>query len=232
MRRLHVFTMLSALAVLANCSSELPTIEYKNNFADNPASARFANIGIGDDLEAGITTYAGGTGSVDNQIGEIVYELGYDREDGQAVTASGYQMDEGVGAAVTSGKVSYSTDYGLGVLAGITREGGSSGVATIDANSRYRYEQSMTLTADFDQGTLTGSDETLDFNGTISGSDIGGTVDVYYDDSYSSGGYVTLNSTLTAELDGKIGADGVIGRFKGVKGKTDSVAGGFVGLAD
>ncbi len=99
----------------------------------------------------------------------------------------------------------------------------------IGARAAYRDEGSLTLTANFDRGTLTGTDGVVDFDGTISGQDISGTVDVDY---YSSRYTFYRDETLTAEMQGEIGSTGVIGEFKGTDGEQVSVAGGFTGTAN
>jgi hypothetical protein len=73
----------------------------------------------------------------------------------------------------------------------------------------------ITLTADFDAQTLTGSGDGLGVQGTFGGTDLGGTV------SYA---------TITGDLSGSVAADKAIGVFEGQGGKI-IYAGGFFVLA-
>lgn len=161
-------------------------------------------------------------GNVQNSVGIAAYGAGVDTSRGQIVTAAGYTETGGVGAAVTSGTVTYDTDYGVQVASNIDRTS-----TIISADTVYQDESDLTLTANFNTGKLTGSDNIVDFDGTISGRDVSGSVDV----AYSTNGY-WRNENMTTELDGKIGADGVIGTFIGVEGNTASVSGAFVGVAN
>jgi hypothetical protein len=83
------------------------------------------------------------------------------------------------------------------------------------------------LIADFNNDTLTGSNSDLDVDGTISGRDLSGTVDVTVATGTSL--FPTGTATVTTDLDGLIGTNGVIGSYQGTSGDNITVAGGFVG---
>ncbi len=237
------FSMILAVLVVANCSGGSDSSSFVENtvvgndqvesdtedqLPDEVASARFGDV-VDDELDADFSVMANGEGSVSNSVGLVAYSIGYDGDTAQGVAASGYRIDGGVGSVVTTGTVNYDTQYGLGVLSGISRST-TGAINSISADTRYREEGELVLSADFDNGSLTGSDSAISVDGSITGGDVSGSVTVYYEDGFVSG-VPERNATMTTSLEGAIGADGVIGRFKGTDGDNVSVAGGFVGEA-
>ena len=209
-----------ACLVLANCSSGGGGGGGSSSgLAGNPAAAKVVGVRNGQiSVSLNDTDY----GAVSNSVGIVAYGGGVDSDRGQIVTASGYNKWGGVGRTVTSGTVTYDTDYGMQVASNISRSS-----TTIRSDTVYQDSGNLTLTANYGRGTLTGSDHIVDFDGTISGQDVSGTVDV----AYSTNGN-TRNATMTTDLDGEIGSNGVIGTFNGVQGESASVSGGFVGTAN
>lgn len=204
--------------VLANCGGGGGG-QSSAGLASSPASAKVLSVRNGE-VSLGLEDET--HGKVQNSVGIAAYGAGVDTTRGQIVTATGYNKYGGVGQAVTGGLVTYDTTYGVQVASNIARTS-----TIIRADTVYQESNDLTLTANFNTGTLTGSDHVVDFDGTISGQDVSGSVDV----AYSTNG-LWRDSSMTTELDGEIGADGVIGTFIGVEGNTASVSGGFVGVAN
>jgi hypothetical protein len=131
-----------------------------------------------------------------------------------------------VGAPINSGKAIYDAQYAIvGVrdvtvtrVVGQPTEIKGTPFATIGT-------QSVTLNANFDSGTLTGSTPLMDVNGTISGQTLGGSVSVNIPVGATNSGPFR---PLSATLEGEIGSTAVVGGFAG-HDDTAVVAGGFVG---
>lgn len=111
------------------------------------------------------------------------------------------------GAPVTNGTVRYNTKYQVAAIENISVSGGFlRGVNTRDSGS-------LTLVANFNGNTLTGTDGTFAVDGRMSGQNLSGRV--------SYGG---VNGSLT----GLIGDDAVVGAFNG-NNSTMVYSGGFIG---
>lgn len=211
------------LITLANCSSggggggstDEPS------YAENPARARFVDVGSNGLADIDLTDERNRT--VSNAVGTVAYVAGIDTERAQVVTAVGYVETGGVGEAVTSGTIDYDVSYGGVAAYNIYRPASSSQGGAIGADLEL-VRGDVILTADFDQGVLTGGDDVIDVNGVISGTDLGGSVGLTHP-SYPTFG-------VDADLEGAIGADGVIGAFKGVSDDDVTVSGGFVGTSN
>lgn len=147
-------------------------------------------------------------------VGTVAYTSGLDLVAGQAVTATGIVGTPTVGSARTSGSGTYDVDYEYDAIDSVVR------TDTTLFGTRTYHSGNITLNADFDAGTLTGSDFNLDVNGTISGTDVGGSVTAQ-----------AFTSTVDGDLDGLIGTTGVIATFHGTDSNT-TMAGGFVGTAN
>ncbi|MDO6727775.1 hypothetical protein Q4544_12615 [Cognatishimia sp. 1_MG-2023] len=156
-------------------------------------------------------------------VGTVAYVSGTDVDRGQIVAAAGISGTPNVGAARTSGSGTYTTRYQYVVVDNITR------TDTLISGTRGEEAGTMSLAADFDAGTLTGSTSELTVNGTISGSDVGGNVTANYSGSVLGGG--TISGSVNGELAGDIGTNGVIATFHGSDNNT-VMAGGLVGSAD
>lgn len=157
----------------------------------------------------------------DPEVGSVIYAAGV--EGTLAVAAAGYVTDgaiptrlaqagvtggKGVGTRVTNGTATYDVEWELYHM----RD-----VALIDGRAQYEsgigiYDQ-ITLTADFSDGTLKGARGDFAVEGRINANDLGGKV---------------TYKTIEGDLEGEIGARGVIGAFAG-KSKDSVFTGGFVG---
>lgn len=145
----------------------------------------------------------------------VSFAVGLDATTGENVAAAGIDLVS-VGGVQTTGTASYNTSYGINLREGTD---GSSPDVIQDSGA-------ITLLADFDAGTLTGSVsgplDSFDVNGTLSGGEIGGSVTFNYEDSSSA------PQTINGTLDGHIGTFSAIGAFHGSDSDT-VMAGGFVG---
>ncbi|UZD91173.1 transferrin-binding protein-like solute binding protein [Cognatishimia activa] len=184
--------------------------------ASSPTTSRISSVS-GGTVNESLSSEQNGSVSAAG-VGTVAYVTGVDRDRGQMVAAAGISGTPSVGTARTSGSGTYSTNYRYGVIDNVSRTSTTiSGVQGSETGS-------MSLAADFDAGTLTGSNSELTVNGTISGSTVGGSVTATY--SYS-----TLRGSINGNLAGSIGRDGVIGTFHGSDSNT-VMAGGLVGTAD
>ena len=155
-------------------------------------------------------------GVTSTSVGRAAYVAG--TNDSGMVAQAGFRTTS-VGTAVTSGTATYVTTYDYIVADDLeVNDSLLTGV--------YGYETgTVSLAADFDAGTLTGSTSQISVDGDISGTDLSGSVTTTYDffavgDNYSG--------SVTTSLDGEIGSTGVIGAFHGSDGNT-AVAGALVG---
>lgn len=123
---------------------------------------------------------------------------------------SGIIPGTSVAAAPTSGSVGYSGTFELAKITGISLSGNQiGGFSSYDGRS-------LSLTASFDDNTLSGTSGDLAVNGAISNGQLSG--NVIYDG-------------LSGTLDGVIGADRAVGVFHG-NGPDAIYAGGFLVDAD
>lgn len=174
-----------------------------------PVSGGTVNISLSDEANNSVTR-AG--------VGTVAYVTGIDGDRGQMVAAAGISGTPNVGTARTSGSGTYSTRYEYGVIGNVNR------TSTLITGQQGSEAGTMSLAADFDAGTLTGTASELTVNGTISGSSVGGSVTAHYSVGISSG---NVNGTLA----GDIGTTGIIATFHGSDSDT-VMAGGLVGTAD
>lgn len=193
------------LPVISACSSSgggsLAPTTVASGFASNSAVA------------AGLQSAQSGSVSA-GTVGVVAYGSGTNTTTGQAIARSAIVGRPNVGTARTSGTARYNTNYEYDIIGSVTRS------PTRINGIRATHTGSMTLNADFDRGTLTGSGTRLSVNGTISGANVGGTV--------SADPFDPRISTTTGTLQGQIGSTGVIGAFHGTGGNT-TLAGGLVG---
>jgi len=153
-------------------------------------------------------------------VGTAAYTTGIDQAAGQMVAVSGVRAGANTGAAITNGQATYNTSYGYGVIDSITR------TQTLIRGTRGEETGTLTLTADFDRGTLTGNNGELTVNGTVNGTTVGGTATA----NYNFGGFGTpvQRGSVRGPLSGQIGDNGVVGAFHGSDANT-VMAGGLVG---
>lgn len=138
---------------------------------------------------------------------------------GQVVGGAGIASGANTGAAVTDATASYNASYEYLVVDNVRR-----GPVFIQGDVG-RESGNIQLSADFNNGTLTGTSGNLDVNGTINGTAVGGTARA----KYRFFGQTGLNSgSVTTDLDGQIGTTGVIGVIHGDDSDT-VVVGGIVG---
>lgn len=199
---------LLGIAVLAGCDNGLADSKTRSGFAWVPGTT--VDASLGKELNGSVSR---------TSVGTVAYVSGLDNKRGQAVALAGIAPGANVGSAVTSGSATYSTTYGYTVIDNVYRTDPTFSKDGEIGGSQREETGLVTLTADFDKGTLTGSTSGIDVNGTISGSDVGGSV------TTTSGPSRTVQG---ASLDGNIGSTGVIGAFHGSDGNT-TVAGGLVG---
>jgi hypothetical protein len=224
--RLLPFSIILPIAACSG-SNGLP-----DGLADNPVVSGFATVSSSNEIDVDLEQKS--SRSISNsQVGRVVYVAGAIRDAGQMITHAGIAPGATVGSAQTSGTATYSASYRYHVIDDIRRTQDAVFITTHGVGPIHE-TGSITLTADFDTGRLTGSgtefdvvDRTtssLDVNGTISGSDLGGTVTATYGEDLTTG---SVDGTLT----GNIGTTGVIGAFTGQDSNT-SMSGGFVGTRD
>lgn len=149
------------------------------------------------------------TGSVtDPALGGVTFVAGTDSTGARGYV--GINAGTSVGAEVSAGTATYTSDYRVVQLHNVAA---SAGEVTTDT----RIESgSITLTADFGAGTLTGNQNDLRVAGQIVSTDFDGSV-TYRD--------------VLGDLKGEIGDDGVVGAFHG-SDATSVYVGGFVGEKD
>ncbi len=156
----------------------------------------------------------------DAAVGLTAYAVGI--TDDQIAGFSGIQGGANVGAVQTTGTATYDSRFGVAVVDNVNRS-----ETFISGTPAVANERPITLTADFDAGTLTGTGvatglATLDVNATIDGQTLGGSATVTHTVQALPAGVVN------AAVQGQIGTTGVIGAFNGSDDNT-VVAGGFVG---
>lgn len=160
--------------------------------------------------------------SVTDTAGVIAYAVGFDPADDvlQAQAYAGIETAN-VGAAGT-GAATFNGTYAFGVMENVFRSG-----TQITASSA-QSAGAVTLSVDFNTGALSGTGSSaigitsdITVNGSVSGRDLAGTVDVNYETPFFT------TTSLTTTLDGLVGADGAVGVFHGSDGNS-ALAGGFV----
>ncbi|PRY76043.1 hypothetical protein CLV80_110129 [Yoonia maritima] len=131
------------------------------------------------------------------------YAYSYGLVDGTTnfVGVAGIAPASDPGDAITTGTVSYEGTYAL---------------THVDQDSETFVTGDITLIAAFDTGSVTGDDGALVVTGNFSGTNLGGTVT--YED-------------LTANLDGVVGTDAVVGAFAGNDSES-LVVGGIIANTD
>ncbi len=146
----------------------------------------------------------------DVSLGGAAYLTGTDTSGAHAY--AGVMPGSAVGAPVTSSTATYTADYELAYIRDISVSYTSIGSGTLSGFGG-RTSGQVNLILDTNAGTLTGSDNILSINGTVSGSSVTGT------SSYSG---------VDGALSGMVGANGTVGAVHG-HGDTLVYAGGFVG---
>ncbi|WP_292021455.1 hypothetical protein [Maritimibacter sp. UBA3975] len=141
----------------------------------------------------------------DPAIGGVTFLVGTDSD--SALGYAAVNFGSAPGTTVTTGGATYDASYRVVQLSNVKKSGSTLTADTLIDSGL------ITLTADFDAGTLTGSSGDLDVAGLILVNDLNGAV------SFRS---------VAGALDGEIGADGVLGAFHGSTGGT-VYAGGFAG---
>lgn len=204
------FGILVSLGLVAGCSS------IGGGSLSSDATRSGLSGVTGNVVNASLDDERNGTVS-DASVGLVAYVSGLDLDDGQAVALAGIRNNATVGSPVLSGVATYNTRYQYTGIDGVFRSSTFISGTQFESN-----ERSVTLTADFGAGALTGSTSDIDVNGTISGSQVAGTVDVNY------GAIIVGTGSLTTNLNGVIGNTGVIATFDGHDANT-TIAGGMVG---
>lgn len=204
------FGVLVSLGLLAACSST-----GGGSFSGDATSSGLSGV-TGSIVNASLDDEL--NGSVSNaSVGLVAYVSGLNADDGKAVALAGIRDNATVGNPVLSGTATYNTRYQYTGINNVFRSSSFISGSQFESN-----ERSVTLTADFGAGALTGSTSDIDVNGTISGSQVAGTVDVNY------GAIIVGTGSLTTNLSGVIGNTGVIATFEGHDADT-TIAGGMVG---
>ncbi|MEX0287286.1 MAG: hypothetical protein AB3N23_21985 [Paracoccaceae bacterium] len=219
MKSLAAATSFACFVALSACSSG----GGGSLVASSPVASSFGTV-VGNQLATTLSNENNGTVS-NAAVGTVAYISGLNQTTGQAVTAAGIAGTPTVGPARTTGTATYAARYEYDTIINVERNGTVS-TRTIGGN-RINRSGAITLNADFDQGTLRGDALFLNVNGTISGSELGGSV-------RTTPNIVSTGRT-TGELQGQIGATGVIGAFHGTETSflgNSTVAGGFVGVAN
>jgi hypothetical protein len=206
----HLAIGLSAVAALSGCNASGLASSTTNSGFGSVSGSR-VNVSLSNELNDTVSNAS---------VGTVAFVTGLDLTNGQAEGFAGIQSGANTGSAVTSGSANYNTTYAYQVIDDVNR------TTTFLTGSRVTENGSMTLAADFNAGTLTGSNSELRVNGTISGTDVGGSVTVIYSGFVPGSG--TVSGSATGNLDGNIGSTGVIGAFHGTDSDT-VFAGGFVG---
>ena len=204
--KINLMTAIIAGSILSGCVGGI---------AEIPATSRTATVtgGIVDEtLSSEQNRSVSAVG-----VGTVAFVTGVDSDRGQMVASVGISGTPTVGAARTTGSGTYTTSYRYGVIDGITR---SSSVI-----SGYRGEESgtMTVTADFDSGQVSGSNSELTVSAHASGNSLNGSVTANYS-------YTGASGSVAGSLEGQIGATGIIATFHGHDENT-VMAGGLVGTS-
>lgn len=163
-------------------------------------------------------------------VGLVAYAAGLESLAPRAAAYAGIESGSTVGATQTSGTGTYTGFYGVAIADDVDR--GSTFITAQTGQSA----GNVTLNANFGDGTLTGTGSSIaggfttdiTVDGAISGSDVSGTVLVNHQPATPTPGLSA--GSVTATLDGLIGADGALGAFHGTDSNT-ALAGGFAASA-
>ena len=197
------FVLAAAMLPLSACSSLFA--ENSNSFFATPDAA--GNLNELDNVSYSSNNVSPLTGN------GYAYQVGGNDGDGLRGYA-GIINGTGVTAPPTSGTASMSGSYALAGIANIYEYGSGYNQTTV-AGTPFTDGGSITLTADYGAGTLTGSagfSYPITVNGTISGTTLRGTV------TYDG---------VTGPLEGLVGAIEAVGAFHG-NSDTQLHAGGFI----
>lgn len=217
--RISLFVILTAaVAALAACGGG----GGGSSFADSPTDARTANVRNGV-VDVALDDETNGSVS-DSRVGLVAYASGIDDRAGQIVAVAGIEGTPNVGAEVRSGTVRYNTRYNYALVDSVSR----SSTFISGRTQTLARDGTTVLVADFGAGTLNSEGGAISVDGQINGQNVSGTAAVIYPVS-------SLNNAVRARIDtdlnGQIGADGVIATFTGSDSNT-VVAGGLVGTAN
>ncbi|WP_238368607.1 hypothetical protein [Mesobacterium pallidum] len=173
---------------------------------DRYTRSGFVDASSGGNIPRGFDQVAAEGSDFDNGDG-YAYKVG-EIEGKGFVAHAGLTEGTAVAAPPSTGSAVMTGSYEAGYISGITRSGDYLQGWTGSARS------GLTLTADFDDGTLSGTstDRRLRVRGTFSGRDLSGEVTFDNDDG---------------DLEGLVGPGKAIGVFHG-NDDTDVFAGGFI----
>lgn len=163
--------------------------------------------------------------------GLVEYALGVDAAR-QEVSGIASIRSSNVGAPVTTGTATYRTAYSYNAIDEIGTDNitvpplalnaqgqavrtGATGFGLALSSTPF---QTVDLAADFDAGTLTGGNSEISVAGQVSGAALGGSVTAT----------PRAGTSISADLQGQIGSDGLVGAFAG-RDADSVVVGGLVG---
>ncbi|WP_299025642.1 hypothetical protein [uncultured Sulfitobacter sp.] len=223
----HLKSIKSALVVPASLAMALALSACGSNLnlADNITASGTATVSSGA-IDTSLDNVSNGS-VTSSEVGLVAYATGTNPRRGQIVALAGIEDGAAVGEPVTGGTVTYDTRYNYQVAAEVER----SSLFINGLRGSRASEGRATLTADFDNGTLTGNTSDLDVDGQINGQAVTGTATVDYSLRRTVFGNNTVSGTVQTSLDGQIGSEGVIATFHG-RDSTTTVAGGLVGVAN
>lgn len=222
MKAVTAFVGLAASLFLAGCGGGggggLPST------AGNPVSS-FGTVGAGGTINATLDLEQN-EGISRPAVGRVAFVTGINPNTGQVTAISAIEAGSNVGATVNNGAATYNSNYAYTVIDNTRVENG------LVQGDRISENGSITLNADFDAGTVTGVGPELTVNGTVTGNNLGGTVTANYSDTVlrtgPGGGLVTITDTVNGDLQGSIGAAGLVGAIQGNDANT-VISGGIVG---
>jgi hypothetical protein len=234
--RLYQFSLWSVSVIFQNISNRLFILSISGitafslagcgggGLAESTTRSATASVSNG---EVNTSIASSASGSISSpRVGLVAYATGVDQTKGQIVALAGIADGATVGAPVTSGTVTYDTRYNYHVADNVSR---SSSFIRGDRATR-RFDGRTTLTANFGTGRLTGSSSDLEVDGRINGQALTGTAVVDYDVGGSLG-QPRLTGSVTTDLNGQIGSNGVIATLHGTDANT-AIAGGLVGTSN
>lgn len=215
MLRTTVPCALAAISILSACGGG----GGGSSLASSPVSARAASV-VGSTVQINLSSED--NRSVSNAaVGTAAFTTGTNNTSGQVVAVSGIAPGATVGPAITGGTATYATEYGYQVVDDVIRTPG------FIRGDRGIETGNLTLTADFNAGTLTGSNSELTVNGTVNGTTVGGTVQADY--NFGGFGIAGNQGSVSGPMNGQIGNTGVIAAFHGNDANT-VMSGGLVGV--
>lgn len=164
--------------------------------------------------EINIALFDEANGNVSNDSGLVAFVTGTSFYGDTYKALSGIRSDYDVGTDVGTGEAVYVADYAYYVIDDIQlRDGYAQGTGVEERGQ-------ITITADFDDRTISGTDSALVVGGNIYGGLIEGVVTAIYSDPEVSG-------QINGDLQGYIGDEGIIAAFHGNDPDT-VMAGGLV----